>query len=136
MVTYRTVWWQGSFELIFGPVPTHNLMKLGMEGNRQQRQSGIQTGIQHNIMRAHLHGEGLALALVVVAELVGGLAVRDLVVAEPLRDSRDLTGEVPGTGLEAGFMGLTWAPSSCKPLDYYSLNQPLGKWLCHANPKV
>jgi hypothetical protein len=46
----------------------------------------------------HVHGEGLVLALVVVAELVGGLSVRDLVVPEPREDLLDLAGEVPGQG--------------------------------------
>ncbi len=43
----------------------------------------------------HVQGELLVQALVVVAELVGGLAVRDLVVTEPLQDLLDLTREVP-----------------------------------------
>mmetsp|Transcript_35954 Transcript_35954/g.80036 ORF Transcript_35954/g.80036 Transcript_35954/m.80036 type:complete len:256 (+) Transcript_35954:737-1504(+) len=42
----------------------------------------------------HLVGVGLVLALIVEAKLVGGLAVRDLVVTEPLQDLLQLTGEV------------------------------------------
>jgi hypothetical protein len=44
---------------------------------------------------AHLVCKGTVHALVFVAELVGGLAVRDLVVAEPGQHFLELTREVP-----------------------------------------
>lgn len=44
---------------------------------------------------SHLERELLVQALVVVAKLVGGLAVGDLVIPEPLQNLLQLTGEVP-----------------------------------------
>ena len=43
----------------------------------------------------HVQGEGLALALVVVSELVGGLSIGDLVIPEPLENFLDLARELP-----------------------------------------
>lgn len=57
--------------------------------------AGFEVVVEPVRLLDHVHGERLVHALVVVAVRVGGLAVRHLVVAEPLHHLLKLAREVP-----------------------------------------